>query len=267
MPADNPTELFRALVGGPEADVPLDLAALLIAAHGPGKEDLDVDAARAAIDDLAAGVPEPTLAGLVSHLFVGLGFTGDGEHYDDPGNSFLDEVVSRRRGIPITLSILAIEVGRRVGVPLVGIGMPGHFLIRHEVPPRSLLDPFSGGRFVDRDECVARVRAIAGPDVAFEDHFLDPVGTFAILARMLNNLRAIWVRADGPALGRIGPLRLAIPGIGPREALEWAENLSRVGRLSEGARFVDAAAALPGFDDQGRAWLRSSANNLRARLN
>jgi hypothetical protein len=116
------TERFRALVHGPEVSLPLDEAALLIAAHAePG---LDLDAELARLDELAAGVANPTLDGLRRHLFGELGFRGADHDYDDPRNSYLHVVVERRVGIPISLSVLLMEVGRRIGVPLAGCPCP-----------------------------------------------------------------------------------------------------------------------------------------------
>src|SRR3546814_4479768 len=84
------------------------------------------------LDALAAGVAEPTVEALTAHLFGVEAFAGDTDSYFDPRNSLLSDVLDRRLGIPITLAVVAIEVGRRCGVPLVGIGMPGHFLVRSE---------------------------------------------------------------------------------------------------------------------------------------
>ncbi len=122
------TDAFIALVQGPENALHLDHAALLLAAHAePG---LDVGAQLDRIDDLAARCPAPTLDGVRGLLFEDMGFSGDTEYYSDPRNSLLDQVLDRRLGIPISLSVLMMEVGRRVGVPLEGVAMPGHFLVR-----------------------------------------------------------------------------------------------------------------------------------------
>src|SRR5688572_16706844 len=112
MPALDPTSRFRALVQGPPDEMALDEAALLIAAHArPG---LDIATELSLLDRLAAGIPDGTLDEWRRHLFVDLGFSGDVASYYDPSNSFLDQVVRRRRGLPITLSVLGMEVGRRV---------------------------------------------------------------------------------------------------------------------------------------------------------
>ncbi len=122
------TDRFAALVARDEPKIPLDEAALLVAAHAyPG---LAVDEWMARIDDLAEHVPPDDADALAHDLFVDRGFAGNTHDYTDPRNSFLNDVIERRLGIPITLSVLMMEVGRRRGVGLVGVGMPGHFPVR-----------------------------------------------------------------------------------------------------------------------------------------
>ncbi len=128
-PVEDPTAQFAELVKGPESELPLDRAALLIAAHADPA--LDVDAELAGLDAFADACPERTFEGWRRYLFEELGFTGAVEDYYDPANSFLNEVLTRRTGLPISLSVLGIEVGRRLGLELVGVGMPGHFLLQH----------------------------------------------------------------------------------------------------------------------------------------
>src|SRR3954468_18824427 len=111
MAPSEATERLAALVAGPEGALPLDEAAFLVAAHAhPG---LDVDAQLRRLDDLAAGVAAPHLDALRRHLFGELGFSGNDVDYYDPANSFLDDVLDRRLGLPITLAVLMMEVGRR----------------------------------------------------------------------------------------------------------------------------------------------------------
>ena len=114
--AVDPTGGFAALVEGPESALPLDEAALLIADHA--YPELDVAAQLARLDALALSCFAPTLDALVEHLFVDENFHGNADDYYDPRNSFLNDVLDRRVGIPITLSVLTMEVGRRIGVPV-----------------------------------------------------------------------------------------------------------------------------------------------------
>src|SRR5204862_32917 len=125
------TGRFADLVNGREAELPVDEAALLIAAHA--YPELDVAEQLARLDALALWCFAPTLDALVEHLFVDEDFHGNADDYYDPRNSFLNDVLDRRVGIPITLSVLTMEVGRRIGVPVAGVSMPGHFLLRDRV--------------------------------------------------------------------------------------------------------------------------------------
>src|SRR3954470_1094651 len=176
----DPTIRFAELVAGPEDELLLDEAALLIAAHA--RPDLDIGAELKLLDRLAAGIPEGTIEEWRRHLFVDLGYSGDMGRYYDPANSFLNEVIRRRRCMPITLSVLGMEVGRRVGLRFEGVGMPGHFLLR--LGPDVFVDPFGGGRVLDRDGCVERFHAVNGPRAHFRRSYLDPVGPRFILGRM-----------------------------------------------------------------------------------
>lgn len=252
------------MVEVPEEGLRLDEAALLIAAHAhPG---LDVEAQRAQLDDLAAGCPSATMDGVVGHLFDTLGFRGNVEDYGDPRNSFLDDVLDRRLGIPITLSVLLMEVGRRRGVPFVGIGLPGHFVVRHEGVPRVLLDPFEGGRVLTPEDCAEHVRRIYGEALSFEPSMLTPVGPRAILARMLANLKQRFT-IEGNAVDAewVIRLRTLIPDVGERELGELAGAQAAIGRFRAAAETLEGwAERLP---DDAAAKAVARARRLRARLN
>lgn len=209
------TTRFAQLVVGPEETLPLDEAALLIAAHArPG---LDVDEQLRRLDVLAAEVGEPTLDGLRRLLFRDLGFGGNEVDYYDPANSFLNDVLDRRTGIPISLSVVMLEVGRRVGVPLSGVSMPGHFLVRDKVDPEVFVDPFARGALLDRRGAEARFHVIQGPGAVFDPAFLEPVGRLAIVSRMLANLEGLArSRRDAAMLRWVRRLRAtthAAPGL------------------------------------------------------
>lgn len=261
----DPTARFAELVRRPEDRLPLDEAALLIAAHAdPG---IDVDAELRTLDDLAAGIPEPTLDGWRRHLFVELGFSGNVGNYYDPANSFLNQVVQRRLGLPITLSVLGMEVGRRIGLRLQGVGMPGHFLLRHvpDAVAEVYVDPFDQGRVFGRAGCLERFRAVNGADAPFREAYLDPVGSVAILSRILNNLSSIYSSTGRTeALEWVLRLRVALPGSPPAERREWALTLGATGRFVEAAVALEALVdALPGDEEH----LRKEASAFRARLN
>ena len=190
---------FASLVQRQDHEIPLDVAALLIAVHADPAAD--VDAAVAELDAIAATCPGARLEDLRRHLFGTEGFRGDDEDYYDPANSLLHRVLERRRGIPITLSVVTMEVGRRIGLAIDGIGMPGHFLVRHE---DTLFDPFDRGAVLDATR--------------FDAEVLEPVGPIAIIARMLANLKQIYVtNGDATGLEWVLRLRTAIPGIPDEE--------------------------------------------------
>ena len=260
------TDAFLALVQGPEQALPLDHAALLVAAHAsPG---LDVGAQLDRLDELAARCPHPTLDGLRELLFEDMGFAGDMADYGDPRNSFLDQVLDRRRGIPISLSVLMIEIGRRVGVPLEGVGLPGHFLVRHRGQEGSsplLIDAFHGGRTLDADQCAALFAKLFGAEATMDPSMLDRVGPRAILARMLANLKRSYLdRRDPAGLVWAGRLRAAIPGVDPNEMIQLTQLLVNLGRFGEAADALEELAESRG--DRGTS-MRAQAKALRARLN
>ena len=258
-----PTQRFAELVGGPEDALPLDEAAMLIAAHAhPG---LDVAGALGRLDELAASVASPDLDALRHQLFVVEGFSGNQGDYYDPENSYLDSVLERRTGIPITLSVVLIEVGRRVGVPLVGVGMPGHFLAATLDEPRRFVDAFERGTVLDEDGCAARFAAVTGGR-RLDPAALTPVGPRAVLARMLANLTAIARRRrDQTLLGWVLQLRSAIPSQVPGERRELAAALAAAGRFDEAATVLESLADAHALEAGHQ--LRVQAASLRARLN
>ncbi len=253
---------FTALVTGRRRALELDRACLAIAAGA--HRDVDADHWCRELDRLARGVD--SLEGLVHRLFVEEGFTGDREGYYDPRNSLLPDVLSRRLGIPITLSVVCLEVGRRAGVALEGVGMPGHFLVR-PVGTRHHLDAFDGGRMLDLADCEALFRAStrAGPRTPFRPELLATTPTPAILARVLQNLREVYRRLRRNAdLEWVLRMRLVLPGAGPAELLELGRAMGEQGRWLEGARFLHSHA--PQWPAHAET-LQTAARALQAHLN
>ena len=154
------TERFAALVARQDQPLPVDEALLLIAAHAD--PTIDIGAQQGRLDELAAQVEEPTIEALRHLLFDRLGFAGDRATYYAAENSLLPRVLDRRLGIPLSLSLLTIEVGRRCGVAVEGIGMPGHYLVRPAGETERFLDVYDGGRVLDVEGCHAALRAGAG---------------------------------------------------------------------------------------------------------
>ncbi len=197
-------DLFRALAGGADDQIDLVEGALLIAQQEYAH--LDRDAYRRRLDEMSAearrvcgsppALPVPHRLGQFSRLFADRwGFRGNRDDYYDPRNSLLNDVLDRRTGIPITLAVVYMEIGRRAGLDLVGVGMPGHFLVGCRDRRDLFVDAFCEGALLTPADCAARLRELR-PDAVFRPEFLEPVGPRIILTRILNNLLAIYGRAE-----------------------------------------------------------------------
>ncbi len=207
-------EPFVELFAREDDRIELARACLLIAEDAyPG---LDVDGYVGEVERLAlrlrgrlprsAGAEEKVIA-LNQFLFDDLGYTGNADHYYDPRNSYLNEVMDRRTGIPITLAVLYMELGRKIGLPLEGVSFPGHFLVRLRMRGGMLvLDPFSGGDPQDEQELRDRLRRVipqgATGGIPLKelplDQFLEPATNRQIVARVLRNLKGIYRETDKP---------------------------------------------------------------------
>jgi hypothetical protein len=259
----DPRERFVAAIDLPAADVALDVAALCIAAHAhPG---IDVDEWCARLDDLAARCPAADFDTLREHLFERERFAGNIDHYDDPENSFLDSVIERRLGIPITLSVLMISTGRRLGVDVQGVGMPGHFLVLDGSRGDVWCDPFYGGAQLDAAGCRRRFDLVYGGAMPFQSGFLAPTPPHAIVARMLANLERSKLAADPVQRAWMCGLHLEIPGITADERMQLAEQLAVTGDVMRAAREFDRLAGEGDAEVAER--LRTRVRALRAGMN
>jgi regulator of sirC expression with transglutaminase-like and TPR domain len=191
---------FAALVDRPQGAFRLAEGALLIAKEEyPG---LDVEAYLERFDRMAQSIktqlgieldPVRIVNGINAYLFDELGLRGNHENYYDPRNSFLNEVLDRGLGIPITLSVIYIEVGRLVGLPIAGVGMPGHFIVQYTAQPEPFwIDPFDRGTILIREACTQRLYQLFGEQLPWRDAYLAPIGDHDILRRMLNNLKVLY---------------------------------------------------------------------------
>jgi regulator of sirC expression with transglutaminase-like and TPR domain len=202
--------------------VPLDEAALAIAEEE--YPSLDPEEVLVRLDALGARVraraPDPrrsasALRALRWVLVDEERLRGNEADYHDPRNSFLNEVLERRLGIPISLSVVWMEVARRAGIALDGVGFPGHFLVKYSAPSglEAFIDPFHGGEMLSADECVARYRArTGGRDL--DRRYLSGIGARQILARMLHNLKRIYLqrRDDVRAYWVLDRILMLAPG-------------------------------------------------------
>jgi len=193
------------LVNGNE-DVPLDVAALELATieHPDSPVEPFLQLLDSHATELGERVDEDTdgeefVHLLNDYLVEELGFRGNEDNYYHPDNSCLNEVLAQRVGIPITLSVVYMEIARRLDRPIFGIGLPGHFLIEYnDGDYASYLDPFHSGRLMSAEDCCELSREITGLDISNDSNALQAVSRRHILVRMLNNLRAVYFRQNEP---------------------------------------------------------------------
>lgn len=207
MTHPTPGERWDRIVKQPEEQLNLAEAAFLVAADE--YPDLDVDGYLQRLDELAQSVRhslpeetglEETVVALNHFLFVEQGFTGNADDFYDPRNSFLNDVLDRKLGIPITLSILYMEVGQRLGLPFEGVSFPGHFLVKCATNEGDVvLDPFWGGMPLSEDDLRDRLEETCGKPQAASAPLaalLSTAGKKEILVRMLRNLKTIYLKRD-----------------------------------------------------------------------
>jgi regulator of sirC expression with transglutaminase-like and TPR domain len=212
---------FAQAVSRSDALINLAEAALLIAQEE--YPTLEVRTYLRRLDAMAEAVrgrigdpqdPREVCSRLNEHLFRHEGFRGNTENYYDPRNSFLNEVLDRRTGIPITLSIVYLELAWRLGLPLLGVGMPGHFLVKcSDASGEIVIDPFGGGAILSPADCQRILDPLFDGRVTFKPRMLAPVSNRQILMRILNNLKGIYVKADqyGKALAAADRLLILRP--------------------------------------------------------
>ncbi len=236
---------FADLVGGHAKTIDLATAALLVAAEDEPR--IEVDHYLSELDKMGEigrrhvrAASGRAVEAFNRFFFEEQGFLGNEQHYYDPRNSFLSDVLDRRRGIPITLSIVYIEVGRRAGLYAEGVGLPGHFIVRareENSVDSALVDPFYG-KVVDRNDCQTRLDQVFGGQLELIDEHLRASTTKDILVRLLTNLKAIYTRAKlyRQALSAIDRILILLP-----EAL--AEHRDRGALLGELGRLPEAIGA------------------------
>ena len=228
MGADPALRQWAAEVERPDREIDLGRAALVLARAEYA--DLDIGAYLGRLGELAAeaeaGCRKCTDLNLLhrvrEYLFAEQGFTGNRADYGDPRNSFLNDVLDRRLGIPITLSLLLIEVGRQLGLAIEGIGLPGHFVTGIRLGGEQiLLDPFNGGALLTPDLCADLVARAVGRRVSLTEADFAPVTKRQILGRMLRNLKGIyWQREEWEKAVEIVDRLLVLE---PRTGEEWRD--------------------------------------------
>ena len=271
-------ERFTALVSGAEEELDLAEAALLIAQE----EQVEVDVAHylKRLDQLAETVrdklpdspsPQDTIKALNTQLFFEEGLRGNAGEYYDPRNSFLNEVLERKAGIPITLSVIYIEVGRRLGLSLAGVGFPGHFLVKYTgSDEEQILDPFVGGATVTQEQLSAKLKTMYGdnnPFMAQIPKLLAPATKKEILARMLRNLKGVYLQKGDftRALSIIDRILLIEPDM-PIEIRDRGAVQQRLGQVQGAVRdFKKYLELAPNAQDAAN--IRSLIQRSVAQLN
>jgi regulator of sirC expression with transglutaminase-like and TPR domain len=221
---DDLSKAFAAEILKSDTEVDLGRAALLMAkCEYPS---LDVDFYLSHLDDIASTIKArlPQNADLINpllliqhineHIYEELAFRGNKENYYDPRNSFLNEVLVRHLGIPITLSVFYIELARRLGLKIEGVAMPGHFLMKcYTEDQEIILDAFNHGQQLDKATCQQLVSNVYGSDIELKPSFFRTVTKKEILIRMLNNLKNIYLSGSdhARALATIERLLLVTP--------------------------------------------------------
>ncbi len=267
--AETSRRLLRRFV----AQEPVDLARAALAVAREEYPDLDEGHYLRLLDELAAGVqagmpsgasPERRVGRLNSFLFHELGFSGNRADYYDPRNSFLNEVLDRRTGIPLTLCIVYMEVGRRCGLRVEGVGFPGHFLCKVALEGGELVvDPFHRGQLLGLEEIKRRLAAAMGERVKFDASVLRAARPREILVRMLQNLRSVYSeKNDMPrALSAVDRLLLLSPE-NIRGLRERAQLCEQLGGTLAAARDLERVLELEPNSSDAQA-LRARVRKLR----
>jgi regulator of sirC expression with transglutaminase-like and TPR domain len=265
LPAPTPRSRFAREVAKPEPEIDLATAALMIAAEEypqlvpePYLRRLDEMAERVRDRQWDETAPVVMLQDLSRVLFEQEGFRGNRENYYDPRNSFLNDVLDRRLGIPITLSVVYLEVGWRLGLPLHGVNFPGHFLVRYDGEALKLLiDPFQQGTVRFEDEAQDLLDHVYGGSVTMQPEFLRIADRRAIILRMLENLKGCWqnMRADARVLSALERILLLLPD-SPDHVRDTGMVLTRLGRLDEATHHLERyLELLPDAPDAARVRL------------
>ena len=197
-------QYFQQEISQPDEQIDLALSALYIAQEE--YPHLDVIKHFNTLDTMALEVierlppqnyPLKIIQTINSYLYDELGFRGNVAEYYDPRNSFLNDALDRRLGIPITLSLIYLEIAKRIKFPMVGVGMPGHFVIRPQIAEMDIfVDPFNRGELLFFNDCQERITLLYGKPLPMEPEFLAPLTNRQFLARLLSNLKLIYLNSQ-----------------------------------------------------------------------
>lgn len=251
-------------MGAAPGEIGLDVAAALIAARRD--RQLDPNELVARLDRLAEEVVVHDAASLVEEMCGRLGFIGDRSEYGHERNSLLNHVLDRRQGLPILLSLVVAEVGRRHGIIVSLVGMPGRVLLCSPDEPETFIDPFDGGRRLGLSGCESLFGELHGPSATFGPEMLRPTPPLATIVRMLSNLITGYLtRGDWHNARWALEMRAAVPGWPMERNVDLAVVLGHLGRVEEAAAVWDRIADATGPPLSAQA--RERATRLRAGLN
>jgi len=246
-------ENFYQEINQPDAQINLAASALYIAQEE--YPELEVAAYLNALDVMATEIEERLpveryplrmLQSLNQYFYDDLGYTGNTSDYYDPRNSFLNDVIDRRTGIPITLSLVYLEVAGRLDFPMVGVNMPGHFLIRPEFQDAGIfVDTFNRGEILFEQDCEERLAQIYGRPVQLQPRFTEAVSSRQLLTRMLTNLKFIYLnRKDlSRALAAVERILLLFPDA-PMELRDRGLLYYQLGYLSKASQDLEIYLAM-----------------------
>lgn len=252
-----------------DGDIDIAEAALVLASEE--YDAIDVDAYLRRFDALAdkarefivdAATPRERIERLNRFLFVEEGFSGNRDDYYDPRNSYLNHVLDRRKGIPISLAVVYCELAKRLDLPVFGVSFPGHFLARHLGEPDVIIDPFVG-RVISEAECARRLEGIYGEDFEFDARLLRPAGPREILTRMLNNLKQIYVeQSDFARALRCADRIVLLQPDSPRDLRDRGILYQRLECFASALRDLERFLALAPDDETART-VRDALPELR----
>lgn len=274
MSEQDPILLFGQMMKLPDGEIDLARAALLIARTE--YPQLDVAAEIERLDRLARAVriaprntPQENIRALNEVLFEQENFCANLEDYEDPRNSYLNDVLARKKGIPITLSLVYLEVARRLLLPVVGVSFPGHFLVKYLAgSDEIIIDPYHRGAIVTLEDCRALLQAHFGKETEFEPRYLDAAMPKQILARMLNNLKGTYSRRQNyPKVLTMIELSVAIDPSSRQDIRDRGMIYLAMKRYREAmADFKDYLAKSPEGDPQVQEVLQE-LHRIRAMMN
>jgi regulator of sirC expression with transglutaminase-like and TPR domain len=230
-------------------DAPLDLAELALLLAQDEYPSLDVEAYLSELDGMAhearghlRGSLTQQVKGLCRYLFHDMGFRGNQQNYYDARNSYLNDVLDRRTGIPITLSAVAMAVGRWAGLDMAGVGLPGHFVAKAIGEGEEVLfDPFHGGRQLTVEKCQLLVEKATGMPFEVNEEVLRAVPLGAMVLRMLNNLKGVYLRSgDYPRAARVIERLRQLNPHDPRQRRDLGATLFQAGQAGRAIDHLQA---------------------------